>query len=59
MVNRDPEHVTEVEVGAPLVSAGILKAEAFNEEVCPLCKTEVPINTTVGHGKKNLESKKQ
>lgn len=57
MVNRDPEHVTDKEVGAPLVSAGVLRAEAFDEPVCPLCKVDVPINTTVGHGKKYLEAK--
>ncbi len=57
MVNRDPVNVTEQVVGAPLTVLGILKADAFDEPDCPLCKTNVPINTSVGHGKKYLETK--
>lgn len=52
MVNRDPKHVTRKVVGAPFYSLGILKAEAFEASNCPLCKKGVPINTSVGHGKK-------
>lgn len=58
MVNRDPEHVTSEVVGGPFSALGILKAEAFDEKNCPLCKKGVPINTDVGHGKKYLEAKK-
>lgn len=58
MVNRDPINVTSKTVGAPFSSLGILKAEAFDEEKCPLCQKGVPINTTVGHGKVYLASKK-
>lgn len=58
MVNRDPEHVTAKVVGVPFWALGILKAEAFEEAKCPLCKKGIPINTTVGHGKKYLEAKK-
>src|SRR3989338_3155964 len=54
MVNRDPENVTETVVGAPLTVLGVLKADAFDEANCPLCKTNVPININVGHGKKYL-----
>jgi orotate phosphoribosyltransferase len=57
MVNRNPEQVNETMMGAPFNSLGVLKAEAFDENVCPLCQNGVPINTTVGHGKKYLESK--
>jgi orotate phosphoribosyltransferase len=57
MVNRDPVQVTEDVVGAPLVSAGILRAEAFAVEDCPLCKKGVPINTEVGHGREYLKGK--
>lgn len=58
MVNRNPEVVNESMMGAPFSALGILKAEAFDEPVCPLCKKGVPINTTVGHGKKYMEGKK-
>ena len=57
MVNRDPEHVNSQLVGAPFHALGVLKAEAFDEAVCPLCKKGVPINTKIGHGKKYLEEK--
>ena len=58
MVNRDPKNVTSEVVGGPFSALGVLKAQAFDEVECPLCKTNVPINTDVGHGKKYLEAKK-
>ncbi len=58
MVNRDPEKITSEVVGAPFSSLAVLKAESFAEKECALCQQNVPINTTVGHGKKYLESKK-
>lgn len=59
MVNRDPEHVNAKMFDAPFSSLGVLKAEAFEELRCPLCKKGVPINTAIGHGKKYLEAKKK
>lgn len=59
MVNRNPEEVNEALYGAPFNSLGILKAEAFEEAACPLCQKNIPINTTVGHGKKYLEAKQR
>jgi len=58
MVNRDPKNVTSEVVGGPFSALGVLKAQAFDEAECPLCKTNVPINIAVGHGKKYLEAKK-
>jgi orotate phosphoribosyltransferase len=58
MINRDPKNVTSAVVGGPFSALGVLKAEAFDEKNCPLCKKGVPINTNVGHGRKYLESKK-
>lgn len=57
MVNRDPEKVTSEVVGGPFSALGVIKASAFDETVCPLCKENVPINTDVGHGKKYMEAK--
>ena len=57
MVNRNPEGVTSDMYGAPFSALAVLKAEAFDEADCPLCASGVPINTTVGHGKKYLEAK--
>ena len=59
MVNRDPEMVNSEKLGFPFDSLAVLKAESWEEKDCPLCKQNVPINTTVGHGKKYLEAKNQ
>ncbi len=59
MVNRDPKNVNSETVGAPFSALGVLQASAVDEKDCELCKKGVPINTTVGHGKKYLEEKKQ
>lgn len=59
MVNRDPVGVTSEVVGGPFFALGVLKAEAFDEEDCPLCRKGIPINTSVGHGRKYLERKEK
>ncbi len=58
MVNRNTD-ITSDMFDAPFSSLAVLKAEAFDEADCPLCKSGVPINTTVGHGKKYLEAKEK
>jgi orotate phosphoribosyltransferase len=52
LVNRNPEHVTEKFFGAPFFSLADLPVESYEAKECPLCKKNIPINTTVGHGKK-------
>lgn len=58
MVNRDPENVTTASIGAPFESLAVFPAESFDAAECPLCQANMPINTSVGHGKKYLESVK-
>lgn len=58
MVNKDPENVTSEMMGVPFSSLAELKVDTYEAQDCPLCKNNVPINTTVGHGKKFLEAKK-
>ncbi len=58
MINRNPKEVNSKFMKAPFLALGILEAEAFDENKCPLCKQNIPINTTVGHGKKYLQAKK-
>lgn len=58
MVNRDPEHVNSDMMGVPFSALGELKAEAWDEADCPMCKEGKPVNITVGHGKKYMEAKK-
>ncbi len=56
MVNRSPQTVNEAMFGAPFFALTDLPAEAFDASECQLCKNNVPVNTSVGHGKKFVES---
>lgn len=57
MVNRDPKNITSASIGVPFSSLATLELASYEQEDCPLCKNGVPINTTVGHGKKYLAEK--
>ncbi len=57
MVNKDSNLVTSETIGAPFSSLAVLETASYEEKDCPLCKKGIPINTTVGHGKKYLEEK--
>ena len=57
MVNRNPEEVNEAYFGAPFFPLDTLKVEAYDESNCPMCKSGVPVNTSVGHGRKYLADK--
>ncbi len=59
MVNREPESVNSESIGAPFSALAELKVISYDENDCPLCKQNIPINTEVGHGKKFLEAKKK
>ena len=59
MVNKDPNNITTESIGAPFSSLAVYEVPSYTAEECPLCKSNVPINTTVGHGKKFLEEKAQ
>lgn len=56
MVNRSPEEVNSEALGIPFDSLCVYPVAHYSAEECPLCKSGVPINTTVGHGKKFLEA---
>ncbi|QQG40492.1 MAG: orotate phosphoribosyltransferase [Candidatus Levyibacteriota bacterium] len=58
MVNRDPKNVNSESMGIPFYALDELFTQNYDEANCPLCKNNVPINTTVGHGKKFLETKR-
>lgn len=57
MVNRDPKNVNSETIGYPFYALGELYAKAYDEKDCPLCKKKIPINVSVGHGKKFLQEK--
>lgn len=58
MVNRDPAIVNSGSIGAPFSSLAVLKVASYTEQECPLCKQNIPINTSIGHGKQFLELQK-
>lgn len=57
MINKDPEKVTQEVIGVPFDSIATMPVATYAEEECPLCIGGVPVNTSVGHGKKFLEKK--
>ena len=57
MVNKN-EGIRENLSGVPFYALSNLFIPAYESSVCPLCQSGVPVNATVGHGKKFLESKK-
>ncbi len=59
MVNKDPQHINSKTLGVPFDALSELEVITYSAEECPLCKKGIPINTTVGHGKKFVESQNQ
>ena len=59
MVNKDPDLVTEATFGVPFSALAELRITSYEASECPLCQQGVPVNTTIGHGKKFLEQQKQ
>lgn len=58
MVNKNPKVVNKENLGVGIDSLGVYEVEAYEAHDCPMCKEGKPVNTTVGHGKKFLESLK-
>ena len=58
MVNRDPDRIDETVIGAPLKTLAALRMPAWDGADCPMCKNNVPINTTVGKGRTYLAERK-
>ena len=54
LVNRNTKEINSKFMGAPLKSLSIFKADAYDEDKCPLCRMNIPINTEVGHGKEYM-----
>ena len=60
MVDRSPlsKPVTERAIGAAFFALGRLPIDVYEADDCILCVKKVPINTSIGHGKKFLAAKK-
>lgn len=57
MANRDAERVTAEVVGAPFSWLATIPIRSYKEKDCPLCSANVPVDTSVGHGKQFLARK--
>ncbi|HEY4503102.1 MAG TPA: phosphoribosyltransferase family protein [Candidatus Paceibacterota bacterium] len=55
MINKYENMGSEV-LGVPFFALADLFVPTYGSEQCPICKAGIPIDTTVGHGKKFLES---
>ncbi|SRR5258708_7063897 len=56
-INTKPESITDKIIGAKFSYLAKLPVALYDANNCPLCKEGVPINTSLGHGKKYLEEK--
>lgn len=54
MVNKNPTEVTSGFFGVPFFALAEMPVELYSAADCPFCKSGVPINTTIGHGKQFL-----
>ncbi len=57
MVNRDPDKIDDVVIGAPLKTLASLRLPSWDEADCPMCRNKMPINVTVGKGREYLAKK--
>lgn len=54
LINRDTDKIDETVIGAPLKTLAALRLPAWDEADCPMCKSNIPINITVGKGREYL-----
>lgn len=57
LINRNPAGVNSAYFGVPYFALGEFEVETYDEADCPMCKTNAPVNTQVGHGRKYLAAK--
>ncbi len=56
MVNRDPQHVTQAVFGVPFFPLAEYETTSYSADECPMCKSGIPVNISIGHGKKFVEA---
>lgn len=59
IVNRDQINVTSDLLGVPFFPLATFNFPAYDENLCPMCKAGMPIDTFVGYGKQYLEEKRK
>ncbi|MEI6479109.1 MAG: phosphoribosyltransferase family protein [bacterium] len=56
MVNKNPKTVNSDTLGIPFDSLAEYPVAVYEAKDCPLCRSGIPVNITIGHGKKFVES---
>lgn len=59
LVNRDPDHINSESMTVPYQALASVKAQAWDEAECPMCRKNTPINTTIGKGREYLAKRAQ
>jgi orotate phosphoribosyltransferase len=59
MVNKDPKHVGSKIMGIPFDFLAMVDIDVFDAANCPMCQENIPVNITLGHGRKFLEEKEK
>ena len=57
MIDRSSNGITQGTVGETFFALDKLPSQAFDPKDCPLCKKNIAINTSIGHGKKFLQGR--
>lgn len=57
MVNKNPQSVNSALFGVPFVALAEKVVQVYTAADCSLCANNIPVNTTIGHGKKFLQQK--
>ncbi|MBI2415138.1 MAG: phosphoribosyltransferase [Candidatus Kerfeldbacteria bacterium] len=57
MVNKNPHVVNSALFGVPFEALAEKIVQVYSPNQCQLCANTIPINTTIGHGKKFFEAK--
>lgn len=59
LVNKSPDQVNSALFGVPFVALAEMPVKTYTAENCELCQQGLPVNTTIGHGKKFVKSLKK
>ncbi len=54
IINRDPNQANSKSLGIPFLALEVIHIPSYEPRRCPLCKTGIPMNTKLGHGKNFL-----
>ena len=57
LVNKNPTKVNAENLGIPFDSLSEFEIKTYDEADCPFCKSGMPVNINIGHGRQFMENK--